>query len=210
MSSPVAHMYASNSKALEAGLDVLKGLSSQLRGNPRLNAIVLDIDGTALYNCGGRPPMGQASLRKEYCRRNPGLHKIYEYAIKQGIAVFFVTARPDDRRGENRAITEQELRAGGFAQFQQLIMRNERNLTENGSDYSRYKAQARRTIARDYNLLLNIGDSHADMVPFPKEGRPARLTAAQTQVLQCKVDRAYILVFEDQTPNINIKLKNEK
>ena len=108
-------------------------------------AVVLDIDGTVIYNA----PGGQASKCVLHFK------SLVEACNKADVEVFFVTARPDTI--DNRAHTERQLQRCGL-RYKRLYMRPPRQ------EYGRYKFRAREAIAEaGYTVLLSIGDQFADV-----------------------------------------------
>ncbi len=143
-------------------------LDAQLE-HPRPNklAIVLDIDETALSNyrdlerlaftrntqaMTGAYMMGTAEPMLST------LH-LYQYAIERGVAVFFISERPNTT--ELMTITARNLKAAGFEQWQELILKpldNEKLSTQE------FKTKARHHISlQGYDIILNVGDQESDL-----------------------------------------------
>ena len=167
------------------------------RGRPAFKplAVVFDIDGTAIYN----------HTANEGHRRNPDLYAIYDYAIRNNIDVFFLTARPDSQG--NRDFTVNDLAKSGYlpGTYRALIMRPPR---ETSANYSPYKYRKRQEIAGLYNLLMSVGDTKYDMVEWTPSGR-VKNQISHGIVEQLKPGNAYVLVLPDTVPSINIKLREE-
>jgi predicted secreted acid phosphatase len=153
---------------------------AQQRGRKGKLAIVLDIDETSLSNWPvikaddfGFIPQGPCDLSRDgipigacgwidwinQARDKPILPTLalYRQARQAGIAVFFITGRP----GMLRAATERNLRAAGYDQWQELIMRTGGYRTESVISY---KSAARAAIERQgYMIVLNMGDQESDL-----------------------------------------------
>lgn len=119
------------------------------------SAIVFDIDATILFNtkktkvCDGALP-------------NPLMMDIYHRALKNNIAVYFVTARRE--YPSNYAWTTKQLKCVGAGRYAQLRMRPKSYNT--ASKVSQFKLAARRAIMKESNrnIILNMGDQWTDLV----------------------------------------------
>lgn len=108
-------------------------------------AIVLDIDGTVIWNA----PGGNGSKCVLHFK------SLVDACYAAGVEVFFVTARPEST--DNRAHTERQLQRCAL-RYKKLYMMPPRQ------DYARYKHRAREDIAlSEYTVLLSIGDQFADV-----------------------------------------------
>lgn len=143
-------------------------------------ALVLDIDETSLSNwpeiaandfgyiatgpCNFAPdnrplpPCGtsgwDASLRAAAIAPTLALFKT---ARSNGVAVFFITGRYE----KERAATEANLRAAGYAGWQGLVMRPDGSKTASAADF---KAPERARIAASgYTIIANVGDQPSDL-----------------------------------------------
>lgn len=186
----------SNKKILALALDILESQISQPNLVKKPNAIVFDIDGTAIYNnvLGGH-------------RQNGNLFSLYQYALKHNVAIFFLTARPDTV--ENREYTVNDLKKSGYTDYVQLIMRPESDITRDPFNYSVYKCARRMEINTTHNLLMSVGDTLLDMtVCVGQEYTP--LNPHHSIVKNLDRNMAYVLVLQNAVPRINIKLKEEK
>ena len=108
-------------------------------------AVCFDIDGTVLINMedGRTKCQNHMKLLVDACQR-------------ANIAVFYVTARPDEP--DNRKYTEKQLSSCGLDKHQELYMMPSR------AEYDHYKWKCRRNIESDgYTILLSIGDQFADV-----------------------------------------------
>jgi predicted secreted acid phosphatase len=155
-------------------------LAQQAKRKGKL-AIVLDIDETSLSNWPvinaddfGFIPAGPCDLSKSDLPQGPcgwlvwinqardqpiaPTLELYRQARKQGIAVFFVTGRPESLRNAS----ERNLRAAGYDGWSALVM-NPGNLPRLHSAAD-YKAPARKKIAgQGYTIVLNMGDQDSDL-----------------------------------------------
>ena len=139
-------------------------------------ALVLDIDETALSNWEiiklddfGRPipgpchigtgaPCGWASW--DQLGRDPPIDPtldVFRSARDLGIAVFFITGRPESQR----AATERNLAAAGYRGYERLY------LVPNGAHFTSaadFKAPIRARIeGMGYTILANVGDQPSDL-----------------------------------------------
>jgi len=109
-------------------------------------AICLDVDGTVLRNL----PNGGAKC--VLCFRT-----LAKACAAAGIAIFVVTARPDDN-GYNRNWTIRQLEQCGISPVAGLYMRPQNR------EFREFKLSARKRIrSLGYTMLLSIGDQFADL-----------------------------------------------
>lgn len=119
------------------------GCSAPLVDKP---CIVLDVDGTVLKNL----PNGGAKC--VLCFRT-----LARACANANIAIFVVTARPDDK-GYNRKWTVNQLEQCGIEPIAGLYMRPENR------EFREFKLSARKKIrASGYTVLLSVGDQFADL-----------------------------------------------
>ena len=166
---------------LEAAVSPAKAwLAQQAKRNGKL-AIVLDIDETSLSNWPvikaddfGFIPRGPCDLSKSdlpqgacgwliwisQARNQPiaPTLELYRQARKQGVAVFFITGRPESLREP----TERNLRAAGYDGWTALVMvPGNFPRTKSAVDF---KAPARKRIVdQGYAIVLNMGDQESDL-----------------------------------------------
>jgi len=133
-------------------------------------ALVLDIDETTLSNW---PEMIKADFAYDGTAFNawvdtaqgsaiPGTLRLYREAQRLGVSVFFLTGRPETQKPP----TEKNLRAQGFDNWQQLILRtpDQAALTAVA-----YKSAARATIAaQGYKIIESVGDQWSDLKGKPE------------------------------------------
>lgn len=139
-------------------------------------AIVLDIDETSLSNwevmradhfayfasgpCNALPkgPCGWMAWEAAgQAPAIPGALALTRKASGHHIAVFFITGRHE----AERAATDRNLKAAGYAGWEGLVLRKEGSHTSSAADY---KAPARAAIeAQGYTIIANIGDQPSDL-----------------------------------------------
>jgi acid phosphatase len=135
-------------------------------------AVMLDIDETVLdngpYEARIIKHLGQYSpvTFAEWCRDEnapavPGAKTFLEYAVKQDVAVFYYSAR----REKLRDCTIRNMRELGLP-----LPDDSRLLLNNGTNKSGY----REMIARDYRILLLVGDNLEDFVDGSKSDPASR------------------------------------
>lgn len=119
---------------------------------PKRNlAVVFDIDDTALLI--DKKNMNNAKVM-------PTFRKLYECALALNYEVFFVTARPDNP--SNRKWTVGQLKRYNFSRYKKLYMMPE-SYYRNHKNFSYYKYTKRKSIAKKYLIVLNVGDQWADI-----------------------------------------------
>ena len=131
--------------------------------HPKKLALVLDIDETCLSNyprmrandfSGSHQLIDQAYLAANARAIQPML-TLYQHALKQGVAVFFVTAR--DKPFRNATI--RNLHHAGYAHWTGL------DLKAGHQPVAAYKTAARAAIEkRGYTIIASIGDQYSDLV----------------------------------------------
>lgn len=133
------------------------------RTHPKKLALVLDIDETSLSNYenmekddfANNPAKIMAELLEA---KEPAIQPIldlYQQAIQNNVAVFFVTGRDPSLR----EATTQNLRAAGYLNWSGLEFKN-------GSIPTiAYKTAARNKISQQgYTIIASIGDQHSDLI----------------------------------------------
>ncbi len=130
-------------------------------------AIVLDIDETALSNYRSLERMFFTSnvqaLTGAYmlggAEAIPPILALYQHAIANNIAVFFISGRPNSL--EIAAATVKNLKSAGYDRWQEIILKPLENDTLSEQEF---KTDARRRItAEGYMIVLNVGDEDADL-----------------------------------------------
>lgn len=129
-------------------------------------AIVLDIDETSLSNYRDMLVMGFGGTAEEINQAegngtDPAIQptlELYRFAKAHDIAVFFVTGR----LAKYREATANNLRTVGYKNWDDLILKPN-NYREKSA--STFKIASRETIEKKgYDIVLNIGDQHSDLV----------------------------------------------
>src|SRR5208337_1108664 len=130
-------------------------------------AAVFDIDETSLSNWDAMNDCGfcSYSVRSKYYPMDhdeaitPVL-ELFDYAKAHGIAVFFVTGRPETQR----QVTIENLHAVGYSGWTDLIMQPNVKPGETEPPAHVFKPKDRQMIAdRGYRIVLNIGDQASDL-----------------------------------------------
>jgi predicted secreted acid phosphatase len=138
-------------------------------------AIVLDIDETSLSNWSYLEANQLARLKYGPCDLPQGpcgwgawadmaaapviepTLEVYRLAQDRGLAVFFITGRPESER----AATERNLRAAGYEDWEDLYMEPDGAVFPSAADF---KAPKRREIEEHgYEIVLNMGDQDSDL-----------------------------------------------
>lgn len=92
----------------------------------------------------------------------PGTLRIYQEAQRLGVAVFFLTGRPESER----AATERNLRARGFSDWQKLILRAPGQEPPTAVEFK--SAERAKIAAQGYRIVLNVGDQWSDLRGKPE------------------------------------------
>jgi predicted secreted acid phosphatase len=132
-------------------------------------ALVLDIDETSLSNWDVEKMDDFGYIAKDWddlvAKANApaiaGTLRVYNEAIKRHVDVFFITGRPESQRDATAA----NLKAAGYATWSGLILRGQHPKDEL---VEIYKSAARREIAKDHRIILNIGDQLSDLALAPQ------------------------------------------
>lgn len=189
----------SNKKILNTAFEILQRIvkKNNCPRNKRKFAIILDIDGTCVYN-----------TVNDGHRVNKDVYQIYRWALENCVAVFFLTARPDTPK--NRNYTLNDLAKSSYTTYEGLIMRPESDERKNGSNYSAYKAAERAKINRHYEVIMNCGDTFQDMTVLVSTEPVVPLNKMHAFLGELSHEKSYILMLTNAVPMINIKLKTEK
>jgi acid phosphatase len=143
-------------------------------------AIIMDIDETALDNSPFEAQMIKAnvgfkkSLWKKWLSRSvalpvPGAVEFVKHAESKGVEIFFVT----NRNSEFDSVTRKNLQKAGFPA--KLVPNNV--LMRNG--WPSDKSSRRALVAKNYRILLLIGDDLNDFVPVGKKTPEERVELAE-------------------------------
>jgi predicted secreted acid phosphatase len=149
--------------AVKAGKHLAKRVVQPLKAGEK-RAIVLDIDETALTNLshitaqdfGYVPATWSRWVATGQARAIVPVQLIYDLAVRNNVAVFFITGRgPADAPG-----TEKNLRETGYAAWAGIHYKPE---GYQGTAQA-YKTGIRKQLVADgYTILLNVGDQESDL-----------------------------------------------
>ncbi len=138
---------------------------NKVSNNPKKLAAIFDIDETSLSNYPAMVKMGFGGKTKaivnaeDLANDRPigSVLRLYNYARKNGVTVFFVTGR----KSYQRQATIKNLRLAGYKGWKALFMKR--------NDYDQdsvipYKSSVRERITKmGYDIILNIGDQWSDL-----------------------------------------------
>jgi predicted secreted acid phosphatase len=125
----------------------------------RRPAIVLDIDDTSLsnYACLKAVDFDRGAADCSDLPAIPQTLRLYRYARRHGVKVFFITGRREHARADTRA----NLRAEGYKRWTGLHMRPDEQPVRRKDGW---KARTRRAIERrGYRIVVNVGDQLSDL-----------------------------------------------
>ena len=108
------------------------------------SAIVFDIDDTLIF--------------WKNSKINKPLKKIYDLALKRGIAIFIITARLENHTNINYTINQ--LKNKGFGNYNRLYLMPYKYLQER--KVGLYKYNVRNLINKKYKIICNFGDQWTD------------------------------------------------
>lgn len=149
--------------AVKAGKYLAKRVAKPLKEGEK-RAIVFDIDETTLTNLshitaqdfGYVPAVWKNWVNAGQARAIVPVQLVYDVAVRNNVAVFFITARGESER----AATERNLRQVGYTTWAKVYFEPD------GSELSpqAYKTGIRRQIAAEgYTIIANIGDQESDL-----------------------------------------------
>jgi predicted secreted acid phosphatase len=166
---------------LEHQIDIASGFLNQsvaaAKPGEKL-ALVLDIDETALSNwlVEQHDDFGYITNDSNWFialrlgKAIPGTLRLYREAVKNHIAVFFITGRPENQRADTAA----NLKAEGFSSWQELFLRSENH--PKSETTAEYKSGGRaKIVARGYRIVLNVGDQLSDLAGEPQAEHSVKL-----------------------------------
>ncbi len=149
--------------AVQANKYLAKRLAKPLKEGEK-RAIVFDIDETALTNLshimaqdfGYIPEVWDKWVATGQAKPIVPVQLIYDLAVRNGVAVFFITGRgPEDAAG-----TERNLRETGYAVWTGIHYK-----PVPGMSARQFKTGMRRKLLNEgYTIVLNIGDQQSDLV----------------------------------------------
>ena len=132
---------------------------------PQKLALVLDIDETSLSNypimlahqfCVDKKTIEQAMQSASDAPIEP-IFKLYKHAIEQGVAVFFITGRPEYLQEP----TTNNLKQAGYKDWAGLYLRP---ASDTEATVIPFKTRARKAITDSgYHIIASIGDQQSDL-----------------------------------------------
>jgi 5'-nucleotidase (lipoprotein e(P4) family) len=156
-------------------------------------AIIFDVDETLVSNVQFQmelePPFTNQKLddwnAANQARPVPGAAAFVQYAIDSGVEVFFVTNRPCQAKPGATKFCPQEdttihdlIETGIPANADRVMMAAEKE------DWTREKKVRRDVIARDYRVIMLIGDDLGDFLPCVRATPSSPCTEGATQALR--------------------------
>ncbi len=142
-------------------------------------AIILDVDDTVVSNVEFQrvlePPFSEeqftAWLATNEAAPVPGVVDFVTRARERGVEIFFVTNRAcmvDPVTGEDcpqEAVTLQDIREAGLSATPERVM-----LSFEQPGWNKEKKNRRDVIARDYRVIMLVGDDLGDFIPCTRAG----------------------------------------
>ena len=85
------------------------------------------------------------------------MQALYDFAVAKNIAVVFLTGRPVSMTD----VSEKNLKAAGFAKFEQLILKP---ATPAFANLAAFKTDARKRVTElGFTIVANVGDQQSDL-----------------------------------------------
>jgi hypothetical protein len=149
-------------------------------------AVVMDVDETTLssYCEMQREDYGYVGamwdawvVSPEAAVAIPGALRLFHEAKADGVAVYFITGRPGVQvaggsQGDQTAATARNLEAAGFHGWAGLRLRNG---VENAESTVAYKSEERAKIAKEYRIVMSVGDQWSDLLGEPQAAVSVKL-----------------------------------
>lgn len=141
-------------------------------------ALVLDIDETTLSNwtVEQHDDFGYIATDSNWCialhcgKAIPGTLRLYQEALKDHVAVFFISGRPKTQQVD----TEANLKAEGFGQFKKVSLRPVNYPAD--QSVADYKSANRALIVKmGFTIALNVGDQLSDLAGYPQAQHSVKL-----------------------------------
>lgn len=128
-------------------------------------ALVLDIDETALsnwdeekkYDFGYVVSEWNEWVMQEKATAIDGTLRLYNQAIKEGVAVFFITGRSADEE----TATADNLKMVGYHDWAGLAMRGPHPAGQTTTDFK--SGERKKIVDAGYKIILNVGDQMSDL-----------------------------------------------
>jgi acid phosphatase len=133
-------------------------------------ALVLDIDETSLSNWTIEAQDDFGYISKDWNdwideKKAPaiaGTLRLYNEALKHGVAVFFITGRSDAQRDD----TTDNLKAVGYHDWAGLALRGPHPSTQTTTEYK--SGERKKIVDAGYKIILNVGDQISDLNGSPQ------------------------------------------
>ncbi len=149
-------------------------------------AVVMDVDETTLssYCEMQREDYGYVGamwnawvVKPEAAVAIPGALRLFNEAKADGVAVYFITGRPGVQvgggaQGDQTEATARNLEAAGFHGWAGLRLRNG---AENEASTIAYKSEERAKIAKEYRIVMSVGDQWSDLLGEPQAAVSVKL-----------------------------------
>lgn len=141
-------------------------------------ALVLDIDETSLSNWvvelhddfGYIPNDSNWCVALHCSPAIPSTLRLFREASSAGVAVFFITGRPEGQRADTAA----NLKAVGFDHWQELYLRPE-NHPKSQTTIEFKSGERAKIVAQGYKIILNVGDQLSDLEGEPQAEHSVKL-----------------------------------
>jgi acid phosphatase len=128
-------------------------------------ALVLDIDETSLSNWDEEKQDDFGYIAKDWNewveqKKAPAIQgtlRLYNDALKHGVAVFFITGRGIAQK----AATAENLKTAGYHDWSGLALRGTHPSTQTTTEYK--SAERKKIVDAGYRIILNVGDQISDL-----------------------------------------------
>jgi acid phosphatase len=152
-------------------------------------AIIVDVDETmvsnVLFQVSFEPPFANRKL-DDWNETNPslpvpGAPEFINFALEQGVTVFYVTNRPCAPRADmagpcpQEQITIDDLNESGMPADEENVL-----LVKERPEWTREKKVRRDLIAKDYRVIMLVGDDLGDFLPCVRSRAVAPCTEGAT------------------------------
>jgi acid phosphatase len=133
-------------------------------------ALVLDIDETSLSNWAVEKQDDFGYISKDWNdwvseKKAPaiaGTLRLYNDALKHGVAVFFITGRGEAQR----AATAENLKTAGYHDWAGLALRGPHPATQTTTEYK--SGERQKIVDAGYKIILSVGDQISDLNGTPQ------------------------------------------
>ena len=163
-------------------------------------AIIFDVDETVVSNVNFQlilvPPFRDEDLNAWNAANKampiPGVAEFAKYARSMGVELFFVTNRPcmpNRETGEacpQKAVTTQDIVEAGIPVTEDRVM-----LSYEKPGWNKEKKNRRDVIARDYRVIMLMGDDLGDFIPCSRRRAVAPCKEGATAASRASATRKY-------------------